>query len=267
MLAYWIFGTLNLISGKLKFCIHRKYKSLFLKLFRIWPLNSGKLRISGRLAQGSTFRLQERDSLSGIWEKYPWCTEPHCAKRKNSEQWERKKKESDARTRHKEPLRRWLTSRPVPFLSFRVRAKARNALVSAFPSSLGKQVLFLLPRASSESAGREDTRASRSGKERLGSESGAYISAGTNCPIIHSVRRQRCSSAYPRPLLLPPRFRRRSPPTPPGVCSVFAASKKIKSIIRSIFTVNICRYPSTFGVFQNYIVKWFFDFYFFKSYQ
>lgn len=50
---------------------------------------------------------------------------------------------------------------------------------------------------------REDRTSERaSGKEeRPGSESGAYISAGTNCPIIHSVRRQRCSSAYPRPLL------------------------------------------------------------------
>lgn len=68
----------------------------------------------------------------------------------------------------------------------------------------------------------------RGGKERLGSESGAYISAGTNCPIIHSVRRQRCSSVYPRPLLLPLRLRRRSPPTSLGVCFAFRCSLEKK---------------------------------------
>lgn len=156
---------------------------------------------------------------------------------KQREVREEKNKGPDARTRHKEPLRRWLTSRPVPFLSFRVRAKAR-ALTSVFPSRLGKRVLFLPPgkqRIGRKRGYEGEDRAS--GKERLGSESGAYISAGTNCPIIHSVRRQRCSSAYPRPLLLPPRFRRRSPPMPPGVCFAFAASKK--NITRSILTSDI----------------------------
>lgn len=170
---------------------------------------------------------------------------------------EKKNKDPDARTRHKEPLRRWLTSRPVPFLSFRAYPKAR-ALTSAFPSRLGERVLFVPPgkrRIGRKRGYESEDRASRSGKERLGSESGAYISAGTNCPIIHSVRRQRCSSAYPRPLLLPPRFRRRSPP---GVRLAFAASKK--DIIRSIFTVKLVRSPLILEIFQDYILRLFFFF-------
>jgi len=126
---------------------------------------------------------------------------------------ERKKTKNQTRTRHKEPLRRWLTSRPVPFLSFRVRAKARalSPQDSASRSSSS-------PPSKQRIGRKRGYEGEASGKERLGSESGAYISAGTNCPIIHSVRRQRCSSAYPRPLLLPPRLRCRFLPPPPGVC-------------------------------------------------
>lgn len=67
-----------------------------------------------------------------------------------------KKTKNQTRTRHKEPLRRWLTSRPVSFLSFRVRAKAR-ALAFSPQDSASKSSSS--SRASGESAGREDTKA------------------------------------------------------------------------------------------------------------
>lgn len=133
-------------------------------------------------------------------------------------------------TRHKEPLRRWLTNRPVSCLSFRARAKARvSASVRPSRHRRGTEIpfpcsLFSLPNA--KAVGKERIRRSeRVGwtreMERPGSESGAYISAGTNCPIIHSVRRQCCSSAYPRPLLPSPTMACRIPSTPPGFCLAF----------------------------------------------
>lgn len=99
----------------------------------------------------------------------------------------------------------------MPSLGFqRARAKSSGSR-ERLPRDPGKRLLSSLPSppSSKRRVGRKRgyksaDKTGRGGKERLASESGAYISAGTNCPIIHSVRRQRCSSAYPRPLLLPP---------------------------------------------------------------
>jgi len=114
--------------------------------------------------------------------------------------------------------------------SFRPSTKEPALARSSFsplpsPSSRrpeGNESLPPLSRGSAREGERERARIGRTEGERdresglsRFAESEAYISAGTNCPIIHSVRRQRCSFAYPRPFLPPPRPLLR-PPAPAG---------------------------------------------------
>jgi len=153
-------------------------------------------------------------------------------------------------TGHKERLRRWLTSRPVGFPSAFGQARkspCSHAVSLPFPPRLpetrrGNESLPPLSkrrigagRRTRESADRksrgtrdreterERERERKSGPSRF-AESEAYISAGTNCPIIHSVQRQRCSFAYPRPFL-PPFFRGLFfvlPRRPAGFCLAYS---------------------------------------------
>jgi len=164
LLAFWITKSkerLNFWIIRIKFRIKVYLFSHLFVYFRI-PLN---LLISGNRKFPVVWSFAYKDDSRTRFEKNIRVQNRTLCK--TAWKRERKKTKNQTRTRHKEPLRRWLTSRPVPFLSFRVRAKARalSPQDSASRSSSS-------PPSKQRIGRKRGYEGEASGKERLGSESG-----------------------------------------------------------------------------------------------